>query len=204
MGKRDKCILLLHTVLVVLELFAAVHMISNEGLSVLRYYTVDSNMLQLLVSAGYLACFIGKKEVPAALTVMHLVASVCLTVTFLIAAFVLMPQSTFAYYFLDDVAPINHFIGPLLSVTTLMLSDKKIPRPAVIAPAAATVIYGIILLILNAARVVTGPYFFLEIYSTPIATIIMWFAIIIILCVALTAAYMYIHSRVLRTFPDPE
>ena len=117
--------LVLHLFIVVLETIAVIYLLAVEGPAVFRYYTVLSNMLMLAASAWYLSCFFGKKEIPVALTVLHLSAAVCLTVTFLIAAFVLMPQSTFAYYFLDNVAPILHFIGPVLSVVTLMLSREE-------------------------------------------------------------------------------
>ena len=127
---------------------------------------------------------------------MHLVASVCLTITFIIAAFVLMPQSTFAYYFLNVVAPIVHFVGPLLSGVTLMLAQEKIPRFAVGVPAALSLAYGFIALFLNWIKVLKGPYFFLEVYSTPGNVIAMWFVIILLLCVALTAGYMFIRSRI--------
>ena len=196
--KERKVVIVLHVLLVVLETIAAVYMLSGEGLAVLRYYTVDSNILQLVVSILTLSCFIRKKDVPAALTVMQLVASVCLTVTFLIAAFVLMPQSTFYYYFVENVAPINHFFGPLLSVIVLILSREKIPGYAIVAPAAVSLMYGIVALILNAMKVLTGPYFFLEVYKTEARVIVMWFGIIFVLCVALAAVYMALHRVVMK------
>ena len=197
-NKEKKIVIILHMVLVVMECIAAAYMFSTDGLSMFRYYTVDSNVLQLFVSGAFLVCFARNKEIPKALTVLHLVCAVCLTVTFLIAAFVLMPQSTFEYYFLANVAPINHFLGPLLSVIALMLCSQKIPKPAFIAPAAVSLLYGIAALILNAVKVLDGPYFFLEVYSTPLPTIVMWFVIITILCVGLTVLYMFLHSRILK------
>lgn len=189
--------LVLHIVLVILETISLVYLLTVEGPAVFRYYTVLSNMLMFIVSSAYLLCFAGRKEIPEALSVLHLMAAVCLTVTFIIAAFVLMPQSTFAYYFLDNVAPILHFIGPVLSVVTFMMSDVEIPKYAVVVPASLSLLYGFVALLLNAAKLLKGPYFFLEVYSTPAGTIVMWFVIIFILCVALTAAYMFIHSKIM-------
>ena len=192
-----RSVVILHLILTVLETIAAVYMLGTSGLSVFKYYTVDSNMLQLVVSAGFLVCFFRKKEIPAALMVLHLVSTVCLTVTFLIAAFVLMPQSSFSYYFLDNVAPINHFLGPVLSVAALMLSDEQIPKKAFLAPPAATLLYGVIALLLNIAGVLKGPYFFLEIYTTPLKTVVMWFLIIFFLCMVLSLIYMALHRFLL-------
>ena len=188
--------LILHYIIVTLETIAVIYLLAIEGPTVFRYYTVLSNVLMLAASAWYLSCYIGKKEIPEALTVLHLSAAVCLTVTFLIAAFVLMPQSTFAYYFLDNVAPILHFIGPVLAVVTLMLSGEEIPKYGVVVPALLTILYGLIALLLNIAKLLVGPYFFLEVYSTPAGTIAMWFAIIFVLCVILTVVYMFIHSKI--------
>ena len=196
--KTKRSVFILHLVLAILEIIAASYMLLNEGLPVFRYYTVDSNILQLFVSLWYLVCFFRKKDVPSVLAVLHLTSAVCLTVTFLIAAFVLMPQSTFSYYFLENVAPINHFLGPLLSVIVLMLSDIHIPRMAFIAPAAASLLYGGVALILNIAGVLKGPYFFLEVYTTPVKTIVMWFFIITLLCIGLTVAYMALHQLLYR------
>lgn len=194
--KRE--VFILHMVLAVLEIIAAACMLSKEGLTVFRYYTVDSNVLQLFVSLWYLACFRRRKEVPPVLVALHLVSVVCLTVTFMIAAFVLMPQSTFSYYFLNNVASINHFLGPVLSAATLMLSDLPIPKKAFIAPAGATILYGGIALVLNMAGVLKGPYFFLEVRTTPLSTVVMRFAIIFLLCIGLALAYMALHRLLCR------
>ena len=196
--RTKRSVFILHLVLAVLEIIAASYMLAAEGMPVFRYYTVDSNMLQLVVSLWYLVCFIRKKDVPPVLAVLHLVSAVCLTVTFMIAAFVLMPQSTFSYYFLKNVASINHFFGPVLSVISLMLIDIQIPKKAFIAPAAATLLYGGVMLILNMARVLEGPYFFLEVYKTPLKTVVMWFAIIFLLCIGLALAYMALHQLLCR------
>lgn len=195
-SKINKPVVVLHIVLVVLEAVAATYMLTTDGLATFRYYTVDSNVAQLIVSACYLGCFARRKEIPKALTVAHLVCAVCLTVTFIIAAFVLMPQSTFEYYFLNNVAPINHFLGPVLSVTALMLAREEIPKAAVVAPAAVSLTYGFIALFLNYIKILDGPYFFLEIYKTPAPTIAMWFGIIFVLCTVLTTVYMFLHSRI--------
>jgi hypothetical protein len=60
---------------------------------------------------------------------------------------------------------------------------------------AATLLYGVIALILNVAGVLHGPYFFLQVYDTPAGTIVMWFAIISVLCIALSWIYLWIKKR---------
>ena len=195
--KKNKTAVLLHGILAFLEVIALIHGIRVFGAGMFRYYTIDSNVLQLIVSACILAYLLRGKTCPARLGMLHLICAVCLTVTFLIAAFVLAPQEGFAYYFLSNVAPINHFLGPVLSVVTFIFvrTGPSLQKRMVTAPAAATLLYGIIALILNAARVLDGPYFFLRIYETPISVVVMWFLIIAVLCLALSALYMRLESR---------
>ncbi len=188
--------LILHGILAVLEVIALIHDCRVFGLAMFKYYTIDSNVLQLVVSVCILICLLRGKEGPHFLLVLHLICAVCLTVTFMIAAFVLAPQEGFAYYFLSNVAPINHFIGPLFSVITFIFTRTGYPlqRRMVIAPAAATLLYGVVTLIMNAAGVLDGPYFFLRIHETPLPTVVLWFVIIAVLTLVLSAIYMRLRS----------
>jgi hypothetical protein len=64
--KINRSVIILHAVLVILESIAAFYMLSTEGLPVFRYYTVDSNIAQLIVSVCFLICFARRKEIPKA------------------------------------------------------------------------------------------------------------------------------------------
>lgn len=197
---RLKLAIMIHAILTVLEIIALFHDIQAFGISMFSYYTIDSNILQMLVSAGMLYYLLKKRGdcIPVWLSTAHLICAVGLTVTFLIAAFVLAPQEGFSYYFLQDVAPINHFLAPVLSVLSFLFlgMGMKLSKKAVFAPTAATLIYGGIVLVLNAARVLDGPYFFLKVYETAPGTIIMWFGIIAVLCGVLSGVYYWIRRRI--------
>ena len=184
-----------HTALIILEIAALVHDLQSFGLGMFKYYTIDSNLLQLAVSA--LSLLYLWKKTPNWLLTLHLVCAVCLTITFMIAAAVLAPQEGFAYYFLSDVAPINHFLAPVLSVVTfiLMSGSDPLPKKAALAPMGATLFYGVIALGLNAAQIIDGPYFFLRVYVENPRTIVMWFAIIAVLCLVLGFAYWHFRQK---------
>ncbi|WP_035769714.1 hypothetical protein [Butyrivibrio sp. NC2002] len=186
-----KTVIVVNAVILALEVIALIHDIYAFGTGLFVWYTVDSNVLQLVVSALVLYFVLNGKQIPEGVTKMHFVSAVGLTVTFLIAAFVLAPEGGIKYYFLSDVAPINHFIGPLLSVISLVFLEKtnKLPIRTVILPALVTLIYGIICLILNGLGVIDGPYFFLKINEVAAGVIIMWFAIIAVLCVGFSLLY---------------
>lgn len=195
---KTKLTIATHAILTIMEIIALIHDILSFGIAMFSYYTIDSNILQMLVSAGMLYYLLKKREdmIPAWLPTMHLICAVGLTITFLIAAFVLAPQEGFAYYFLENVAPINHFLAPLLSVLSFLFLGvgNKLPKKGVFAPIAATMLYGGIVLALNAVRVLDGPYFFLKVYDTAPGTIVMWFGIIAVLCGILSEVY-YLMRR---------
>ena len=188
---NKKAVITINTIIVILEIVALIHDCYAFGIRLFEWYTVDSNVLQLVVSALILRFTLKGEDIPKFVTTMHFVSAVGLTVTFIIAAFVLAPQGGVAYYFLSDVAPINHFIGPLLSVISLIFLEKveKLSIKVIIWPAVMSLIYGVICLILNAVHMLDGPYFFLQIHEQSATTIILWFAIIAVLCVGLAALY---------------
>ena len=185
--------MVLHTILILLEIAALMHDIPAFGAGMIRFYTIDSNILQLVISALILLCLVRKRPISKGLVTVHLISAVALTVTFLIAALVLAPQEGFAYYFLSDVAPINHFLGPLLSVVSFLTigEAERLSAGALFAPAGATLLYGMIALALNGLGILDGPYFFLRVRSESAAVVIQWFAIIAVLCVILSGIYLW-------------
>ena len=195
--REDRAVLYINLVLVILEAIAFIHDIYAFRFGLFEWYTVDSNVLQLIVSGLVIFYILKEKPLPELLTVVHFTSAVGLTVTFLIAAFVLAPEGGIAYYFLNDVAPINHFIGPLLSVVSLIFLEKtdKMPLKIIVWPAVASLLYGIIALGLNAARILDGPYFFLKIYEQSAVVIVTWFAIIAVLCIGLALLYYKLKWR---------
>ena len=197
MDSIRKPVVIVNCILVILELIAFIHDIYAFRFGLFKWYTVDSNVLQMIVSVLVVwYCYKGR-SIPKYVTILHFITAVGLTVTFLIAAFVLAPEGGVVYYFFQDVAPINHFIGPALSVVSLLFLEKakKFPIKIILYPACATLFYGVVSLILNAVRITDGPYFFLRVYEESAGTIILWFAIIAVLCLALAFVYYKIKWR---------
>ena len=193
-----KLTIALHLVLIVLELAALFHDFSAFGFAMFKYYTIDSNLLQLLVSILLVYFLVrARDDIPYGLTVTHLICAVCLTITFFIALLVLAPQEGFAYYFLQDVAPINHAIGPFLSLVTFVgfAGGTPLRKSALLFPMAASLLYGLIALLLNALGLLDGPYFFLRIREVPISTVVTWFGIICVLCLVLSALFVFLRGR---------
>ena len=199
--RNRRTAIIINSILIVLEIIAFIHDCTEFGLSMFKWYTIDSNILQLFVSVLVVYYCVKGRPLPGILTVLHFISAVGLTVTFLIAAFVLAPEGGIRYYFIDNVAPINHLIGPALSVISLLVLEKteKLPMRVIIWPAAMSLLYGVICLILNAVRKLDGPYFFLQVHEQPVGVIVMWFGIIAALCILLAFVYYKVkwrHSRV--------
>ena len=167
------------------------------GFGLFQWYTVDSNILQLIVSILVLYYCLKDRELPEYVTLLHFISGVGLTITFLIAAFVLAPQGGIRYYFIENVAPINHLIGPGLSVFSLLFLEKakKQPLSVIIWPCLVSLAYGLICLLLNIFHILDGPYFFLQVYKQPVNIIVMWFGIIAVLCLVLSFIYYRIKWK---------
>lgn len=196
-SKEYRMVFYVNLILVVLEIIAFINDVYAFKLGLFEWYTVDSNVLQLIISGFVVYYCVKEKPLPGLLTVAHFISAVGLTVTFLIAAFVLAPEGGIAYYFFNDVAPINHFIGPLLSVISLLFLEKaeKLSLRIIIWPAAASLMYGVIALVMNALRIMDGPYFFLKVYEQSAGLIATWFAIIAALCLGLAFLYYKVKWR---------
>ena len=198
--REDRAVFYINLILVILEAIAFAHDVYAFEFGLFEWYTVDSNVLQLIISGFVIFYVVKDKPLPKFLTAAHFISAVGLTVTFLIAAFVLAPEGGIPYYFLNDVAPINHFIGPLLSVISLLFLEKveKLPLSTIIWPAVASLFYGVITLVLNALRIMDGPYFFLKVYEQSAGVIVTWFVIIAVLCLGLAFLYYKIKWRKCR------
>jgi hypothetical protein len=190
-------VLVVNIILVVIEIIALIHDIYAFGSKLFEWYTIDSNVLQLVISCLIIYYVLRKTALPDYVTKLHFISAVGLTVTFLIAAFVLAPEGGIRYYFLENVALINHLIAPALSVISLLFLEKteKSRWTIVLYPAVATLTYGLICLAMNAMSILDGPYFFLQAGKQPAGTIVIWFVIIGILCLGFSVLYYKIKWR---------
>lgn len=190
-------VVIVNAIIVVLEIIAFIHDCVAFGTSMFEWYTIDSNLLQLVVSAFVVYFCLKGRDLPGYITLLHFISAIGLTITFLIAAFVLAPEGGIHYYFIDNVAPINHLIGPALSVISLLFLEKteKQPLSIIVWPMVVSLFYGGICLILNILNKLDGPYFFLQAHKQPAGVIILWFGIIAILCLVLAFIYYKIKWK---------
>ena len=141
------------------------------------YYTQDSNIFSMLVSGVYL--FYIKKEIPGWLRKLRFAATVSLMLTFTVVILVLGPMygvESYPWLFFHGANFFYHVSCPILSFISCILFEKNgriIMKDTVIA-IIPTLIYALILIILNVLNVVHGPYPFLYVHEQPVFMSIIW------------------------------
>lgn len=226
-NKKLRTALFLHIVLVVLEMIDTNYAYAKDGLGMLIYYTEDSNLLCLIVSAlftlvmlpiifkgqtsGFVSTFLmrnyrkggeEKVTIPTLLLVLRYVTSCCLLVTFLVVIFVLGPTDGYREMLLDGTHLINHVGAPLLSLYSFLCLEteprQKLPTWAPLCAVATTIAYAIPVLILNIAKLYVGPYPFLHVYEQPVYMTVFWIFAIIGGNVVIARLVQMVYNRRIR------
>ncbi|MDD3243802.1 MAG: hypothetical protein PHD32_08785 [Eubacteriales bacterium] len=151
--------------------------VGGEGWEMLRYYTLDSNLLGLAASAACALCAARQaltgKQPPRWVRLLKYTAACCLGVTFLVVLLVLAPIDGVRGYermFLRGTGLYHHLLCPVLVVGSFLLFDR-VPLPPAKAAALALIptgLYAVVLVALNVLRLITGPYPFLRVYAQPV------------------------------------
>lgn len=174
-------------VIIILELIGTSISLSNEGIRNFRWYTVLSNVFALAASCCYTAAalFCGLDQLPQWVRLLRCGASVCLSVTFLIVVTVLVPMAvpggTAADVLYKGPQIYHHILCPLISACSFVFLEVPPEGGLRLALYAAipTLLYAVVLTILNLARVTHGPYPFLFVYEQPWYASVLWFIMIV-------------------------
>ena len=157
----------------VLEVVGLVLSIQRHGMNVFCYYTENSNYFAGIVSAVFcvvvLVCILKKKLVPNWLHLLRFVSTVCLSITILVVSFVFVPMfpKTAELMMLQNSNLYEHFLCPMLSIMSFVLLENqvKLSKISVVFSLVPTIVYGVVIVILNVLKVVRGPYPFLLVYE---------------------------------------
>ncbi len=199
MANKKKLIyaLSVNLIIVILEIIALFLSIENHGSKVFQFYTEDSNYFSLIVSSIFCiyAFFSLKtgKDIPNWVHLLRYTSTVCLSLTFIVISFVLGPlyPDNFVYWMFIGSGLFHHTICPILSILSFVLFEKsqKLCKSSIALSLVPTLVYGVICIILNFMRVISGPYPFFFVYDFP------WYALVfslagITLC-TLTMSFIY-------------
>lgn len=157
-------------------MFSVVGMIlsfNKHGLRVFEYYTENSNYLSLFSSGVFcVACIVSmikKTHIKKWIHSLRYMTTVCLTVTIVVVCLVLlplMPNMTNELVF-NGLGLYYHLICPLLSIFSFVLFEREceFSKKDIYISLIPTVVYGVVIVLLNLFKVIAGPYPFLHFYK---------------------------------------
>ena len=169
--KSQRMALIFNILLIISEIVGLVWSFIMSGVDLI-YYTNLSNIFALIVGVLFIIFYNKKKEFIKDLRFM---CTSCLTVTFLVVIFILCPMYRFNYKLLmfTNVFFIFHTLCPLLSIISYILFEERSKK--VYLGFLFTILYGVVLVILNWFNIVSGPYPFLKVHNQSILMTFVWF-----------------------------
>lgn len=173
---KKRIALIINIIILTLTLLSFAKTFFLEHSIAVEYYTNDSNILALISSLLFIIFY--KKEKDFVKDIRFLATS-CLTVTFLVVVFVLCPMYSFNYKLLmfTDIYLVFHTIVPILSMFSYIVLENGSSKKYLCL--IFTMIYAIILIILNILNLIKGPYPFLMVTTQNPLVTILWGIIII-------------------------
>jgi hypothetical protein len=167
------------------EIAALVLSIQKHGFwKQFQFYTQWSNFILMAVTVAHLICLIRQrkiqgKQIPARVEKCLYCATCMTTVTLLVTVCVLIPWYGHPEYFmLETNGLFHHLLCPVLAIASLPFlrrMGKQESRIALIP----TLLYGIVMYILNYLRLADGPYPFLKVHDQPWYMSVLWFLVLL-------------------------
>ena len=196
--KEKKVSIILNSIIVILEIIALIISYKTLGRICIEYYTIDSNILALISSALYIIFLLKKNNIPRWLSFFKYLTTIGLSVTFVVVLFVLLPMTDFDLYgmLVSDSLIFHHVLCPILAIITFLFFDKigKFSIKDCFFGLSFTVVYSIVLILLNYYKVLEGPYPFLKLYDQSVSSSILW--LVIMYAIALYLSYLLKYFRV--------
>lgn len=166
--------------IIMMELYAFIVCLKNDGISCFKYYTQDSNLFLMFASIIYTIYAItdkDDKQSPHWITLLKYSATVCVSTTFLVVITILAPiMGGYKVMVIDGTMKFHHLICPILALITFIFLEKhelNVKKDALLAMI-FTVAYGIVAVSLNIFKIMDGPYPFLKVYEQSLLMSIMW------------------------------
>lgn len=183
MKSKQKVALFLNLANVVFQIYALVIVFLTKGFTTLQYYTIDSNIFACVSSIFLVAALLIKRKTPKWVHRLRFYATSCITVTFVVVLVILIPLAGFRRLpelLFRGPNLWQHTVCPLLSIISFIFFEKevKLEKDQSMYALVPTLIYGIVTLILNFLRTITGPYVFLLVYEQSGWMTFMWMIII--------------------------
>lgn len=114
-----------------IQIFAKTEVLSASKLAMLKYFTVDSNILMGVAALIYAICcrqVLSKKRasIPLWVSSLQLLSVVSVTLTFMVTVFFLAPTAPYNWILLfADSNFLLHLLNPILSIITFVGFEKR-------------------------------------------------------------------------------
>ena len=189
--------IIINLLIVILEIIGFVLVFKELGITSLEYYTEDSNLLLLLSSIIILIYISKNKELPLWFKSFRYIAIVSTTLTLIIVLTVLSWTTDLGLYYLlfHESMLYHHTLCPVLAILSFVFVERydNLHTHGLYF----TTIYGIIMIILNALKIVEGPYPFLLVHNQPIIHSIIWTALIFAITYAIASILKKVNGKVI-------
>ncbi len=178
---RNNTAFVLNCLIAVCEIYALGYTFFRNGsfdYTALQFYTNDSNILALVSSLIYLQQS-GRRGKTAQR--MRYASSSCLSLTFIVVLLVLIPSDpeSAGYLLLDRACFFEHLVVPVLSFVSFVFFEKNsLMKRDAAGALVPTLSYALAAVILNAVRIIDGPYPFLRIHDQSSVVSVLWFVVI--------------------------
>ena len=190
--------IIINLLIVILEIIGFVLVFKELGITSLEYYTEDSNLLLLLSSIIILIHISKNKELPLWFKSFRYIAIVSTTLTLIIVLTVLSWTTDLGLYYLlfHESMLYHHTLCPVLAILSFVFVERY-DNLHTIHGLYFTVVYGIIMIILNALKIVEGPYPFWLVHNQLIIHSIIWTALIFAITYAIALILKKINGKVI-------
>ena len=186
--KKLKLALFLNIIIVVMEIVSLIMSYNRNRINMFMFYTEESNLFALI--SCMIFCLYAlpslrfrNNTIPKWLKVLKYMSTCCLLVTFLVVLFVLAPMYNMGYkmLFLNNSMLFHHLLCPILMFISFVFfeADNTLTKKYVNYAIIPTVLYAIIMIILNITNKIEGPYPFLLVHKQSIYMSIIWFIAIV-------------------------
>ena len=181
--KKKEVSLVLNMLLIIFECIAFIISYLEYNAINFEYYTEDSNFIALIASILFVL-FLGKnRKVPRIVMLFKYISNICLTLTFFVVLFVLIPMYNYDFSLLLFKGPLfyHHLLCPIISLVSFFMYDNigKITVKDSVIGMGFTLLYGLVLIPLNILEVVKGPYPFLMVREQALIISVLWSLILL-------------------------
>lgn len=182
---KDLTALVLNILLIVLFSLGLFRTLLDMHYLAYEYYTQLSNYFGFIATIIYTCFFINKKKIPKWVSILKYSATLSMTVTFLVVAFILTPmlgfKDIFVWIFFTGSNLFYHTLCPIIMFISFVFYEKHDIKGFrdTFRAMYFTMIYAVIFIALNILKIYEGPYPFLKVYDQPVYMSIIWFILIV-------------------------